>query len=50
MVGAALVRGDVHKVDSPDSECLLGGVEAVTGAAVVVLVLCQDVYGEMGDE
>ena len=50
VVGAALVRGDVHKVDSPDIECLLGGVEAVVGAAVVVLVLCQDVYGEMGDE
>ena len=43
VVGSALVQGDVHQVHRPLVQDLLGLVEAVLRAAVVVLVLGQDV-------
>ena len=50
VMGSALVHGDVHVVHRELLQHLLGRVEAVLGAAVVVFIFGQNVHsaGEEG--
>ena len=50
VVCSAFICSNVYKVNNSMVESLAGGVEAVFGASIVILILSKDVYSKAGDE